>query len=205
MFNSENADMKYYLLNFLSRDGVYCFCESRPTGNYFPAYKMTKGLSVAEKYPEDPYSVELSLDSDYTGLKLASFIGNTGGLVILDKEVATFLENHLTLGDTERFSFTLMNEKGRVHSKDYVFFNILGSWDCLDLERSEIDADEDGYVYSIDKVVLDARKLEEAPDIIRIQEDPARVLFSQRAVDVIREQGFTNFHFKDVEITNGQG
>lgn len=191
--------MKYYLLDFLIRDGIHCFCKARPTGAYIPAYEMTEGLSIAEAYPEDPYDVHMDLHPDYTGLKLASFIGNTGGLIILHRDVAEVLVNRLTLGETEHFPFTLMNEKGRVHSRDYVFFNPVGSYDCLDLERSELDVDEDGDVISLDRIVLDARKLDGAPDILRIREDPSRVLFSQRAVDALREQGFTNFHFKDVE------
>ena len=192
----------YKLLNCVTDDKVYCFAEPRPRGAYAPVYRMTRGESIASKYPDDQYSVELHLDEDRQGLKLPSFVGNTGKLIILQKDVARYIQDNSTLGPVETFAFTLINHKGRVHSKDYVFFSPLGTQDCLDLDRSEMRRWTDGSIQNVSRIVLDLLKLVDAPDVVRIRESASDVLFSVELVETIEAQGFTNFKFNDVEVSH---
>jgi hypothetical protein len=163
---------------------------------------MARGDSLAAKYPENQYSVELLLDDDWPGLKLPSLIGNAGNLIVLHKDVASYIRDNFRLGPVETFALTLLNHKGRVHSRDFVFFSPLGTRDCLDLERSEIRRWTDGSIQNVPRIVLDLQKLVDAPDVFRIRESPADVLFSEELIAGLAAKGFTNFRFDDVEFND---
>src|SRR5262245_662738 len=119
----------------------YCFTDRtpRPIG----AYALKTGGRVADRYPDGPGEVTLRLGDDYPGLQLTSFIGNTDTLLIVTRDVASLVES-LQPGSIEVVPFTLINHKGRTHSKDYVFLNPIGAYDCLDLGKSECERYKDG-------------------------------------------------------------
>ncbi len=152
--------MKYYLQDTVGKlnEVDYCFTDELPKGVF--SYGLKAG-EVVDDYPSDPWAVTWELGEDYPGLLLPSFIGNTDCLLVFHKEVIEFLKD-FNVGKAQSFPFTLINYKKRVHSKDYLFFNPLGTFDCLHEELSEINIDEDdGEIFlGIDKMCLVKKSLE---------------------------------------------
>jgi hypothetical protein len=187
--------MRYARLKTLLTDDMdYCFCgpienaESCDIG-------LSKGDRVGTSYPRDPFSVKVRLDPDFPGLKLPSILGNTRKLLALSSEAAALFEKHLELGEHESFPFTLVNHKGRVHSKDYVFLNPIGSFDVAD-PSSDFLRFPSGGIYGCRKWVLKASKLKGLPDILRPRESPVYYLASERVVALVKEHRLTNFQLE---------
>lgn len=177
------------------------FSKGEATGEYVPLFRTTEGTAIADRYPTDPFDTRIHLDPSFPGLKPGSFVGNTGGLVLVHEDVAAAFASDLTLGEYETLPFTLIDHKGRDLRRDYVLFSPLGTADVLDPERSEFRLHHDGEIAEVTKVVMSAAKLASAPDIFRLQEDPYEVFFSGRALEPLQKSGFTNFAFADVEVS----
>ena len=105
------------------------------------------------------------------------------------------LKKH-NIQEAEFWPFTLMNHKGRVHSKDYRFV-VTPQFDALDDELSNIKRSANGVAVRIRKIVLDKKKLENAPDMFRIN-DLGKMAFSEPLVKILQKK-FTNFVFDKVE------
>jgi len=192
--------MNYYLLNLLGdvEDpdyDNYCFAGSSPSGlGEYLRYSI-EGLPLSNYYPEDPLEVRVKLDDDSSGIKLASYIGNTSGNLMVKKEVVDIFRR-FDLGEIEIFPFTLINHKDRIHSKDYVLVNPLGEYDCLDFEKSEMMWESDrSAIGMIMKYVLDPGKLSGVPDLFRIEKSTTDYVFSDRLVLALQEESCTNFGF----------
>lgn len=189
--------MNYAKLNTVVTSNLdYCFAGSIRDSDACEI-RLAKGGRVGGNYPPDPFSVKVHFDRDFPGLKLPSLIGNTRALLILSKETSELFKQHLNLGDYEEFPFSLINHKGRVHSRDYVFFNPLGTYDVAAPE-SDFVRYPDGGIYACKRWVMVASKLSEVPDILRPAEVPKHYLVSQRLVDLVDRFRLSNFEFQPV-------
>lgn len=176
----------------------YCVCGSIRDAEACEL-RLARGEPVGDRYPKDPFSVKAHLDPDFPGVKLPSIIGNTRGLLMLSRAAVELFEKGLDLRDHEAFPFTLVNHKGRVHSKDYVFLNPLGAFDVAH-GRAELLRYPSGGVYGCRRWVFASSKLRDLPDLFRAREHPRDCFASERLVALVREHGLTNFEFDDVEI-----
>jgi hypothetical protein len=191
--------MKYFLIDCLGnyRNEDYCFTDKGPKG-VMDGYDLLVGTRVADEYPDGLGETTLKLGEDYPGLELTSFIGNTSTMLIVKHETATFIQT-FDVGEIEVIPFTLINHKGRVHSRDYVFVNPLGSVDCLDMNKTEKKLHDDGSIMKITKFVLAASKLAGVRHLFRLKEDLTQYVFSEALVTALRERGCTNFVFEELE------
>lgn len=191
--------MQYYILDCLGQGGEekYCFVTCRPEGFRDPKLSLKNGGSLKDVYPKDPFEVIMYLDEDHPKhIKQGSFIGNTDGYFIVDSSVVDELKK-FNIGEVEFWPFTLINHKGRVHSKAYCFVCPVKQYDVLSFDKSEIDRSSKGTVIGIDKIVLENKKMTNIPDIIRIN-DTRRFALSEPLVTVLLEK-YTNFKFDKVE------
>ena len=182
--------MDYFRFNTLPLvDKTLCILELGPEGCSTFKYMMATGKPAAQEYPGD---AKWSMTAKYPGIKVASIIDNTARLVVAHRDVKdVFVATGVPM---ECFPFTLYDHKGRVASTDHFIVNVLGTFDCLNLQKSEIDYSKTypDKILGIDRYVLDPRKLEHAPDIFRIKEDPYAVVLSHRLVDQLRPVNPTN-------------
>jgi hypothetical protein len=102
------------------------------------------------------------------------------------------------VGRTERLPFLLLDHKGRVYSRDYVFLNPLQRIECLNLDHSEVRRSKKGEIKDVNKPVLDAARIEGAPDVFRLAEEPNLCFFSAVVVAKLNLAGCTNFVFTEV-------
>jgi len=191
--------MQYYFIKYLGlvRKEKFCKTDGPPKGIEGNKLALKYGGSLKGVYPKDPYEVTMRLDEDRPKhIKLGSYISNTSNYLMVSSEVVKELKK-FNIGEVEFWPFTLLNHKGRVHSKDYFFVCPENQFDALNLEQSEIDRGDSGIAIGIDRAVLDNKKLENALDMFRVN-DIRYMAFSEPLAQVLQER-FTNFVFEKAE------
>ena len=149
--------MKYFSLDPLADFGAgdFCFTDKLPDGIGVRWYRLADGDPFGADYPADPGAVTLRLGDDHRGLKLPSFIGNTGNLLIVDRATADAILAMRT-GQIEVLPFVLLDHRGRVHSQNYVFLNPLERIACLNESESVLRRSSKGVLKEVKKPVLDS-------------------------------------------------
>ncbi len=192
--------MDYYRINLMpSVDSSLCFLDYPPKGTGMFTHRMAGGHAMGEKYPAD---AQIYMDDRNPGTKLSSLIGNTNRFLIVRREIKEVLEK--TGVPLECLPFTLFDHKKREASRDYFIVNPLGTFDCLDLQRSEIvyDDEEPHEIVRVKKPRLDRKKLENAPGLFRIQEIPHAYVISARVAAEIQKLQPTNFYVFQLEVAD---
>ncbi|RJQ70910.1 MAG: hypothetical protein C4519_20095 [Desulfobacteraceae bacterium] len=191
--------MQYFILDSLgqSDNEKFCLTTCQPEGLEDPDLRLDYGGSLKNIYPKNPFDVKMYLDADHPKhIKQGSFISTTECYFMVDKKVVEELKN-FSIGDVEYWPFTLINHKGRIHSREYSFVCPVEQYDALDFDESEIDRDSNGTVIGVDRIVLNNKKLKKAPDLIRIN-DLAMFALSNTLVKALTEK-YTNFAFDKAE------
>lgn len=141
--------------------------------------------------------LDLALNEDEGGLELPDHVGNTDNILPLRRGCAEAIVDKFDLGEHELLPARLINDKERVHSDDYVVLNPLGEHECLDPDRSELDPDGD--VEIMGRWCLSAAKVPKL-DIFRAK-GVESYIFSERLVEFIESEGFSNFRFNPVTVS----
>lgn len=193
--------MKYARLGTCPTTNLdYCFVKVTHESSLW----LSSGDPIGDRYPADPFAVEIALDPDFPGIAPPDLIGNTRGLLILSARARqAFAAADLDLGPCDVCPFTLINHKGRVHSRDYAFVSPLGGHEIAhpssDFERYT----RSQMIYGCKRWVLDTNKLVGKPDLLRAAELPEHYFASERLVGVVRAEGLTNFELFDVDHIAG--
>ena len=195
--------MKYYDISITGETGqidVYCYAKALPDELGFKHYYLREGLPLAPHYPSDPFKASIHLSPKYMGIKLGSLIGNSGGALLLHKDLIAVIQQHNVI-EIEVLPFTLYDHKGRVHSKEYAILNPLSIIDCIhmDLSGAEYDADDEDNPYSFNEIILDKSKLTDAPDLFRIKWASHEYAWSERLITSIQSNKFTNIEVIEYE------
>jgi hypothetical protein len=188
--------MNYYLLNTMPlEDDDLCFLALPPVGIELVDYKIAKGMPIAAEYPPD---VRMYMDDEHPGVKMPDLIGNSRGLFIVTARVKEEIAC-INQAPTEYLPVSIYNHKRRRANGSYFFVNPLGTLDCLDLQRSEIERDDDGKIISVETFVLDPKKVENAPDLFRVKENPYRYVLSEKLARALAEMDPSNFYLDELE------
>jgi len=191
--------MRYFKIVTLgdTADKSLAFISSYVENIGLAAYRPAKGKRVGEKYPEN---AEIHLQPEDPGIKLSSLIGNTKSYLIVNTAVKETIVEFCSQNETEieLLQFTLVNHKKRVHSKDYWIINPIGTFDCVNRSASEIEFLDDEIV-GVDKYVFDPKRLEKAPHLFRVPEEPRGYFISQSLAKAFQDKQFTNIFLIEVE------
>ena len=187
--------MDYYSINkgpLVDRN--LCVLDREPKGTNMFTHRMGEGHPMGDKYPANP---EWQMSEKYGGTQLASLISSH--YLVVERRLKEVFER--TGVPMECLGFTLHDRKGQVVSRDYFLLNPLGTFDCLHLEKSEIEYSDEvpGEIVGIDKYVLDSNKLRSAPDFFRIKEDPYVYVLSHKLVDALQQLHPTNVYLTPFE------
>ncbi|WIG94990.1 DUF1629 domain-containing protein [Myxococcus sp. SDU36] len=189
--------MNYHLIHLMPReDQNFCFIDDKPEGIGIKSYKLGKGLPLGSDYPPN---ARVFMTDRYKGIQVSDLIENACNLLIVSKRVKEVIER-INKAPTEYLPLSIYNHKKRAASTDYFIINPLGTFDCLNLETSDI-------VYHNDKVVdvrnfvLDPLKLENAPHLFRVQEDSYTYIISEQLRQELRtlDPRPTNFFITELE------
>lgn len=190
--------MKYHRLDLVDTDPRYAFVKMPlPVGAEMTLAEPA--MPKMEKLGLD--ALDLPMDEDMGGLELSDSVSNASNHVALRRAcIDAILKDH-DIGEHELLPCRLINEKGRVHADDYVLINLLGKVDCLDQQHSELDTNVDFlHVAFMGKWSLEAAKIPPGRDLFRADGVLGHI-FSDRLVQFIADQGFTNFAFEPVVVT----
>lgn len=194
------AEMKLYLCTSDAADRRYCTVTRH--GSPLSA-ALAQGRPIApilEELQED--TVRLEIDEHEGGLELPDLLGNERNYLVVRRACADALLPRFSAGPHESAPVTLINRKRRVHADDYVVLNPLGKVDCLDAGRSEMSGDTRHPVVRIfGEFRLRSAAVPEDRDIFRVQGLLLGYVFSERVVEYIRQQRFTNFVFEPVQLS----
>ena len=191
--------MKYFMVDTLGddQDRLLAFIDDPPDGLGLYTYCLTKGVPIANRYPED---AGIYLQPESPGIKLSSLLGNTQRYLIVHNDMKNIIEKYCDC-KMEILPFTLYDHKRRVLSKEYWIVNPLGTFDCVDKDKSEIvyldntKAD----VVTVDRFVFEAQKLAEAPDLFRVPEYPTRYFISEDLAKAFQDENFTNIFLLEID------
>ncbi|MEM9456552.1 MAG: double-CXXCG motif protein [Myxococcota bacterium] len=142
------------------------------------------------------------LDEARGGLALPDVVPDASDRLVLRRSCLDAIASSHNLGHYEAIPMLLINSKGRIHSDEYVIVNVIGEADCLDFERSEMcNAGRFPAVRIFGKFWITRSRIPEDLHIFRAKGVCTGYMFTERLVDFIRQQGFTNFAFRDVQLS----
>jgi hypothetical protein len=184
--------MRFYLLDTLgdSNDDDLCFIHDTVEGIGLGDVGLLTGEPIAAEYPED---ARIYMSKESPGIKLSSVLGNTKNFLMVARDLKEVVEKHC--GDkVEYLPFTLYDHRKRVHSKDYFILNPLGTFDCLDLKKSDIvwGKSDPTRISLIEEHVLDRKKMKNAPQLFRVAQSPTDYILGVELATEIHERKFTN-------------
>lgn len=183
--------MDFFRLNTAGdlNDASLCLVDAPPEGMEEQDFRMSVGRPVGEHYPDD---AKIYLKDEHPGIKLAGLLGNTKGYFLASKTAQEVIEEMCDGIEIEFLPFTLYNQKRRVHSKDYVFINPIGGFDCLNEKASGVVYDKEGDVLKVKQYILDPKKIAKAPHLFRIAQDPIEYVISKALGETLSKRGVTN-------------
>jgi len=153
---------------------------------------------MADEYPDD---ARINMSNRHPGKVLCDFLSNSKSILFVSRKMKEIVES-MADNEIEYLPFSLYNHKGRLASSDYFIINIIGGFDCLNLEESDIEwsVSHLGEIVGIDTFVLDAEKVKEAPHIFRIKEDPCEYVVSETLANVFKAANLTNINLEELEV-----
>ena len=182
--------MEYYQLHTSGdlNDRSLCILDDPPEGVTIKSFYMQKGKKIGLEYPNNAVCY---MREERTGIRLSSLIGSIKSYLILSSEVVDIIKDICT-NEIEFLPFDLINHKKRIASKDYFIVNPIGSYDCLNIDASEIEFTSNGKPMDSEKYVIDPKKLANAPHLFRIKEFPFIYVIDSVLATKFQENKFTN-------------
>lgn len=192
--------MKFFELETLGdlNDSELLFLDQEPEVMGLDGYCLAAGEPIGSAYPAD---VKIQPSEERTGIQLCSLLGNNFNYLIVSGAMKELIAQHCAKAAIEYLPFTLMDHRGRVRSRDYFFVNPLGGIDAVDVDASDIKYHRSGAIVGIRKLVLDSRKLREAPGLFRLKQDLQLYVVSEPLARAFQERGFTNLMLRELTVS----
>ena len=174
-----------------SDDPDLCILGSFIKGIEMDSWRTGEGTRVGDILPKD---ARIYMDKENLGIQLSSLIGNTQQMIIVHKDVHDIIRKHCGDEKVEYIPFTLYDHRKRVHSRDYVIINPLGTFDCLDFEASTVARMEDDpeTILDVYEHVLDRKKMKNAPPLFRVDKNPSTYVLNFELLKELSEGDFSN-------------
>lgn len=197
--------MRYFLLETLGdvNDRGLCMIHDFIKGIEMSAWKVGKGERVGAEYPRD---AKIYMSKESPGIKLSDVLGTVRNMLIVSSRLRALIERHCT-NDIEYLPFTLYDHRKRVHSQDYSIINPIGTVDCLDLKASRITwgKSDPTRISSVQKRVLDRKKLENAPQLFRIDKDACSYVVGLELAKEMNTQKVSNAFWSELAVNDKSG
>ncbi len=152
-----------------------------------PIYQPAEGIPLGALYPQP---LDFVMASDRGGKAVFDCIHNTLGYFIVSAELRDVLEQECPTA-IEFLPINLINHKGRRDKRDFFIANVLGTVDCVDLDKSDYveDAMTSGEFLYLDKLVVDEPRIPANRNIFRIASMPSIVLVRDDLASTLRQSG----------------
>ncbi|MCY1031609.1 hypothetical protein OV207_09110 [Corallococcus sp. BB11-1] len=192
---------EYFILEWAALDG-YCAVFNLPEG--MPKiHKPARGIRMGSEYPD---GLPFRMAKQEPGLKIADVIANAVNYFMVSKRMKEFLARH-SGADIEFLRFVLLNHRGRVASEDCYLANVIGTQDCVDMDRSDGDRDAlkpDRFMY-LRRLVLKEDGLDSSAKLFRTATAPRLMIVRKDLKAQVEQEGITGITWypvgSEVEIT----
>lgn len=158
------------------------------------------GYDITPKLPEGPF--EFTHDP-YTGRKLRDYIHGIHAFFMNHALKATLDE--LGIDNIQYFPCLLMDSKNKLMSDDYFFTNVVGTWGCIDIEKSEytVDPFREEHFDTMTRIVLDQNKINPDLKLFRLGKFTETLLIRSDLAKIIGER-HTGIYFKTLDEYNDE-
>ena len=172
--------MKFFKLNTMRQaKPEYCVLRDFPEGMELLTFKLCHGVELEPgEYPAD---AKIFMSDEEKGSELPDLVGNTCNLLVVSRRLKEGIEKVNTAA-AQYLPVSIYNHRKRLASADYFIINPLGTVDVLDTKESDIEYHE-GKVVKVRKYVLDATKVQAAPDMFRVRENREAYVVSARVFE----------------------
>jgi hypothetical protein len=188
--------MTFRLFNTLANteDESLVFVEDFVDGINMQSWRIYEGKPVAAHYPEN---AKIFLRPENRGAKLTWYVGNTRSMLLVAEGFKNIIESVCAGVEIEYLPVTIHDQRKRPYGRSYFIVNPIGTFDCLDLQKSDIewDSDEPKELIRLNEPVLDRKKTQDAPELFRIKEDSRRYVVGPRLVQAMEQQAQ---HFENI-------
>jgi hypothetical protein len=156
---------------------------------HYPA----RGIRMGNSYP-DGYKFPMS--KDVPGLRVPDIINNAMGYFMISAKLKELLEQCATT-EVEYLRFTLLNHKGRVASDQCFIANLIGTVDCVDVERTvgRPDVLNPGEYSRIKNLFLLEDKIDPDLKLFRIASLPSVLVIREDLKNDLDSAGITGANF----------
>lgn len=162
--------------------------------------KKTWHLAYGESYAAHfPAGAVVDVDRDYKGTKLDDFVFNSMGWLVVTERVKAILGTEPIT--SEVFPLGIRDRKGKLVQRSYFLVNVLGTVDCLDLNRSEYErsAFKPEEVHTFERIVLDPARIPPDQTLFRLKERPTVKIIRSDLIARLREAGVTGFDLLELD------
>lgn len=163
------------------------------------AWRTGFGERLAPIYPED---ARISMSEESPGIKLSPLLGNTRNTLIVSSEMKNVIQRHCT-NEIEYLPFTLYDHRKRPYSRDYFIINPISTFDCLDFKTSTIKwtKRDPPKIIHISEHVLDREKVQNAPQLFRLDQDPMTYVIAYELAKEISDRRFANVYWTELSLS----
>jgi hypothetical protein len=182
--------MKFVLMDTMgdANDTSLCFLRESVEGLGLVEYKLGLGEPLGNEFPED---AKMLMSDKHPGMVLRSFIGNAQRYFIASGPLRSLVEKHCPAG-IEYLPISIIDHRKRLASTDYCLINPLGTFDCLDEGASKLKLNSKGRALSMGELILDHRKMAEAPQLFRVARVPSKFVLGEALMNAITAEKLTN-------------
>lgn len=114
--------------------------------------------------------------------------------LLIKKELKETFEN-LKLDNIQYFQTKLINEKTRDIIEDYYIANVVGAFECVDYDKSDLTFWDDGDIEFVESFVFKDIGDKHPPEIFRLSSFLPLIIITDRIKDALDKKGFTGFKF----------
>ncbi|HYO56131.1 imm11 family protein [Archangium sp.] len=191
--------MNYYLWTREEDDRSLAWIMSTPAFlmDHPKEYQLYEGVSVRSWWLREPVVYNLS---DERGIRLSDAIPCVGHDIIVSEELKRLLEER-SGADIEFLSVRILNQKQRLVPEPYFLMNLLGTVDCVDLERSKFkrSAIRPDLISTFYLLVLDESRIPADKKLFRLKHSPKLVVIREDLGREILDAGCDGMFFLDLE------
>lgn len=185
--------MPYFHMNLLgdANDPSLVVITKFVKGIEMEAASVGLGKPATKVWPED---ARIYMSKDQKGVKLSSLLGTTRNMLIAHRALRDVVEEYCRGVEIEYLPFALYDHRKRLYSTDYCIINPIGTFDCLDREKTDaVWDDQRPERLSLLRVpVLERKKVAKAPQLFRIKESPTDLIVGPELGTAIGRAKLTN-------------
>lgn len=158
-------------------------------------FKAATGVRMGDAYDAQRFR----LADEAPGIVMSDFVHNALGFLMVKGRVRDLLAARAT-AEIEFLPFALLDHKGRVADPEAWIVNVLGTSDCVDLQRTvgTAKAGRTGQFLEITELHLDEARVDRQQNIFRIAARPRVIVVRDDLRAALEELGVTGARFTDM-------